>query len=48
MSTVKVVQRDAELAKVVATSGSPTGLAHLLHGRKQNRDENADDCDDNQ
>jgi hypothetical protein len=34
MSAVKVVQRDAELAKVVAASDPPTGLARLLHGRK--------------
>jgi hypothetical protein len=32
------MQRDAELAKVVATSDPPAGLARLLHSRKQNRD----------
>jgi hypothetical protein len=42
-SAVKIVQRDAELAKIVAASDSPTGFARLLYGRKQNRDKSAND-----
>ena len=42
----EVVQGDADLLEIVAALHSPGSLASGLHGRKQQRDQDADDRDD--
>jgi hypothetical protein len=42
------VQPDADLLQVVVATGSPRRFAGSLHGRQQQCDQDADDCDDHQ
>ena len=43
-----VVQRQADLFEIVHASGAPGRLASILHGRKQERDQDSDDRDDDE
>ena len=46
--TVIVVQRDADLLLAAAARHAGSGFTDLLDGRKQEADEDSDDCDDDQ
>jgi hypothetical protein len=40
------VHRQADLLEIIAALHAPCGLARRLHGREQERDQDADDRDD--
>jgi hypothetical protein len=48
VGALEILERDSELLQIVLARHPPRRLPRCLHGRQQQRDENADDRDDNE